>query len=775
MTEKIFGHSGAFDHCFQIDARLDTHFVAHENDVFGTDIARRALVFGKRTPPKPGNRTVELVNAHPQRRIDVGHARSPGVVQMQADPQVRPPVAHRIDSCLDVSRRGETDRICEVDAFQALAIFLSKIENGLHHVQNLRHRHLAFETATERGHDISPFNGDVVVAVDVKPAPLLGLGLCYGLVGIANREGLGRRHPDRTDDIEWQRQRTFQSARIEPEPGIANAIALVDGPGNVIGICHIRHAFAAETRRVAAGMQDLGIARGEVVAIFMPSVPEAIAAFLAIVSFGAIALPVFSGFGEDALVQRLADAGAVAIVTADRTFRRGKEIGMARKAENVRPQLPALRHVIVVPRNPETALENPGWISWSALQSPDREQPPIPLPAETVAMLVYTSGTSGKAKGSVHSHCGFMVKTAADYGLVHDLNQDDRLLWMSDMGWLTGPMLAAAVPMMGAGMVLAEGTPDWPDAGRLWRLVEEFGVTFLGVAPTMIRAAMQHPPGTIEAHDLSSLRITAATGEPWTPDAWEWFREKAGRNGEVPLLNYSGGTEIGGGILGTSLLHRDVPPCAFGGPLPGMQVRALDAHGQPIRRGEVGELALAGPSIGLSRGLWHDPDRYIASYWSARPGMWMHGDFVSIDKDGHWYLHGRSDDTIKIAGKRTGPAEIESLLLATGLLAEAAAVGIYDPVKGQALACVCVPAQGVAGDEDTAAKLGAAVVAGLGSSFRPKRVVFVPDLPKTRTMKLMRRVVRSGLEGSPPGDLSGIVNPEAVDMLATAVVDARST
>ena len=526
--------------------------------------------------------------------------------------------------------------------------------------------------------------------------------------------------------------------------------------------------LGSETRRVAAGMQDLGIVRGEVVAIFMPSVPEAIAAFLAIVSFGAIALPVFSGFGEDALVQRLADAGAVAIVTADHTFRRGKAIDMARQAEGIRQHLPALRHVIVVPRDPGTELENPDWTSWSALQSSGREQPPVPLPAETVAMLVYTSGTSGKAKGSVHSHCGFMVKTAADYGLVHDLNQNDQLLWMSDMGWLTGPMLAAAVPMMGACMILAEGTPNWPDAGRLWRLVEEFGVTFLGVAPTMIRAAMQEPEGTIEAHDLTSLRITASTGEPWTPDAWQWFRDKTGRNGEVPLLNYSGGTEIGGGILGTSLLHRDVPPCAFGGPLPGMQVCALGQDGQPIQRGEVGELALAGPSIGLSRGLWQDPDRYISSYWSARPGMWMHGDFVSIDEDGNWYLHGRSDDTIKIAGKRTGPAEIEALLLATGLLAEAVAVGIADPVKGQAVACACVPARGVAGDEDTVRKLCAAVAAGLGASFRPKRVVFVADLPKTRTMKLMRRVVRAVLEGSPPGDLSGAVNPEAVDTLKDA-------
>lgn len=526
--------------------------------------------------------------------------------------------------------------------------------------------------------------------------------------------------------------------------------------------------LAHEVAHVAAGMQDLGIERGDVVAIFMPSVPEAISAFLAIVSIGAIALPVFSGFGDDALMDRLTDGGAVAVVTADRTFRRGKAIEMAAQVAGLHQRLHALRHIIVAPREPGAAVDT-GFVSWADLARTSRAQPPLELPAEAPAMLVFTSGTTGRAKGTVHSHCGFMVKTAADYGLIHDLNADDRLLWMSDMGWLTGPMLAAAVPMMGATMILIEGAPDWPDAGRIWRLADELDATFLGVAPTMIRAVMQQPQGTVEAHDLSGLRITASTGEPWTPEAWEWFRITVRRGGEVPLLNYSGGTEIGGGILGTSLLHRDLPPCAFGGPLPGMRAVALGEDGAPIHPSAVGELALAGPSIGLTRGLWNDPQRYLDSYWSARPGVWMHGDFVSIDEDGHWYLHGRSDDTIKIAGKRTGPAEVEALLLGTGLVAEAAAVGIDDPVKGQAVACACVPANGVPTDEAIVGVLRDAVAGGLGSSFRPKRIVFVPDLPKTRTMKLMRRVVRAAFEGKPAGDLSGLVNPEAVEALCERI------
>ena len=514
--------------------------------------------------------------------------------------------------------------------------------------------------------------------------------------------------------------------------------------------------------RAAGGLKALGIGQGDVVGLFMPSVPETIAAFLAVASIGAIALPMFSGFGAQALAERLGDAGAVAVVTIDRTFRRGKAVEMAEAVEAVRGATPSLRHVVVVGRQGE--VSDPRWLGWTQLLAKGQPTPPLELPAETPAMLVYTSGTSGKAKGTVHTHCGFMTKVALDFGIVLDLREGDRLFWMSDMGWLTGPILSVASPMVGATILLAEGAPDHPEPGRLWRLVQDYGVTYLGAAPTLVRAFMQKPAGTVEGYDLSTLRVTASTGEPWTPEAWNWFRDKV--CGErVPILNYSGGTEIGGGILAGTVLHRDLKPCAFAGPIPGMGAVVVDGEGRPLPRGEVGELALTMPSIGLTRGLWRDPDRYLESYWSQIPGLWVHGDFASVDEDGNWFIYGRSDDTIKISGKRTGPAEIEAFLLGTGKAAEAAAIGVPDPIKGSAVVCICVLARGVTETPEIVEELRQAVTSGLGTSFRPKTIAFVDDLPKTRSLKIMRRVIRSIWIGEPVGDLSGLVNPEAIEEL----------
>ena len=526
--------------------------------------------------------------------------------------------------------------------------------------------------------------------------------------------------------------------------------------------------LAELSRRASAGLHELGIGQGDVVGLYMPMLPETIAAYLAIVGIGAIALPMFSGFGPQAVAERLADAEAKAVVTADFSWRRGKRIGMLEVIDAAAASVPSLRHVIVVERDPRSVRfeSTDRHRAWRELVADAREMAPVELPAETTAMIVYTSGTTGKPKGTVHTHCGFMTKAALDFGLILDLRPDDRLLWMSDMGWLTGPILAVAVPLVGATMLLAEGVPDYPEPGRLWRLVQDHQISYLGVAPTMIRAFMQQPDNPAERYALDSLRVSAATGEPWTPEAWNWFREEIGR-GRVPLLNYSGGTEIGGGIVAGTVLHPDIEACAFAGPIPGMGAVVVDEAGRPVGSGEVGELALTTPSIGLTRGFWRDPDRYIESYWSKLPGLWVHGDFASIDSRGFWYIHGRSDDTIKIAGKRTGPAEIEGALLATGLLTEAAAVGLPDPVKGSTVVCVCVPARGVSPGPEVAGKLRDAVVAALGSSFRPSELLFVADLPKTRTMKIMRRLVRSLLLQEPTGDLSGLVNPESLAELKT--------
>ena len=524
--------------------------------------------------------------------------------------------------------------------------------------------------------------------------------------------------------------------------------------------------LASLTSRAAGGLMKLGCGRGDVVGLYMPMIPETIAAYLAIVGIGSIALPLFSGFGAQAIVERFADAKAKVVVTVDDTYRRGKKMSMLEVMDSAVPSLPALEHIIVVERHAEsTIVEDARHISWRHFIDSATAMTPAELPAETPAMIVYTSGTTGKPKGTVHSHCGFMTKVALDFGLILDLQAQDRLLWMSDMGWLTGPILAVAVPLLGATLVLVEGVPDYPEPGRLWKLVEQHRVSFLGVAPTMVRAFMQQEPQTSGQYDLSSLRVTAATGEPWTPEAWAWFRHRIGHD-TVPLLNYSGGTEIGGGILAGTVLHADVTPiCAFAGAIPGMGARVVDDAGNPVAPGQLGELVLTIPSIGLTRGFWRDRQRYIESYWSRIPGLWVHGDVATVDQDGFWYVYGRSDDTIKISGKRTGPAEVEAALLGTGKVAEAAVIGIPDELKGSAIVCVCVLARAVQADDALINELKAAVATALGSSFRPKAVIFVADLPKTRTMKIMRRLVRSTLLGERAGDLAGLVNPEALDDL----------
>lgn len=527
-----------------------------------------------------------------------------------------------------------------------------------------------------------------------------------------------------------------------------------------------RDELGSAVRCAAGGLAAIGVSRGDSVGLYMPMVPETVIAYLAVVSLGAIALPVFSGFGPQAVAERLADAEAKAVICADHTMRRGKRIEMREVIEAAVPSVPSLKHVIVVQRDPDERFAVNDQIGiaqlpWKRLTTSGRPQPAAELDAETPAMIVYTSGTTGKPKGTVHTHCGFLTKVALDFGLILDLRKGDRLLWMSDMGWLTGPILAVAAPLVGATLVLAEGVPDYPQPGRLWKLVQDHRISFLGVAPTMIRAFMQQSEPEFRKYDLRTLRVTAATGEPWTPEAWNWLRHEV-CGGRVPLLNYSGGTEIGGGIVAGTMLHPDLKPCAFAGPIPGMGAVVVDEAGRPVAPGQVGELALTRPSIGLTRGFWRDPDRYVETYWSKIPGLWVHGDFASIDAEGLWYIHGRSDDTIKVSGKRTGPAEVEAALLATGLVAEAAAVGVPDPVKGNAVVCVCVPARTTTPDAAAEARLREAVVAALGASFRPKSVLWVSDLPKTRTLKIMRRLVRSVLLGDATGDLSGLVNPDSL-------------
>jgi acetyl-CoA synthetase len=526
----------------------------------------------------------------------------------------------------------------------------------------------------------------------------------------------------------------------------------------------VRWSFArldAETARLAALMREAGLGKGDVIGVYLPMLPEAVAAFLAITEIGAVAMPLFSGYGPRPLADRLAASGARAVITCPATQRRGKALPMLGTVRAAASGLHRLHAIVVLDRKGEAPAPEGREKRWSTA-SPAPERPDVaPMwPAETPAMLMYTSGTTGKPKGTVHTQCGILAKNALDMGLCVDLRAGDRLLWMSDMGWIVGPKISVACTMLGATLVMAEGTPDWPESNRIWRLCARHGVTVAGIVPTAVRQMMAAGIDPVEGADLSALRTVISSGEPWTPEAWSWFFEKVCAR-RVPILNYAGGTECGGAILiGTH--HRPLRPCAFGGPVFGNGAVVVDASGAPVAAGAVGELAMRQPGMGATRGLWNEPDRYIEGYWRQIPGLWVQGDLASSDADGLWYLHGRSDDTIKLAGKRMGPSEIEAALMATGLVADAAVVGVPDPLTGSALLCACVPVGEVAG---LARRLSDALAKEFGAPFRPKRIVLVDELPKTRNQKIMRRVIRSLAMGEPAGDLSSLANPEAVEAL----------
>jgi acetyl-CoA synthetase len=531
-----------------------------------------------------------------------------------------------------------------------------------------------------------------------------------------------------------------------------------------------------ETCRFSWGLRCLGLGRGDVVGMYMPNLPQAVVAMLAIAKIGGIVLPMFSGFGAEAIAQRLNDGRATALITVDGSLRRGKCVGAKAVADKALLQCPEVRHVVVL----NQVLAEHDWVEgrdhwWHELTAaaPDDYTAVLTeaMPADDPFLLMFTSGTSGKPKGVVHTHCGFPIKTALDLSICMDLKPDDRFLWMSDMGWLVGPILVFGGLLVGSTVVLAEGAPNYPQPDRLWRLVERHRVTYLGLAPTVARMSMSLDENALAELDLTSLRVIVSTGESWTPEAWQWTFERVGRR-KVPLLNYSGGTEVGGILTGT-VIHP-LKPCAFAGPVPGTGADVVDAAGTSVGPGVTGELVMRSPSIGLTRGLWQDPERYIQNYWSSVPEVWMHGDFASRDADGMWYVHGRSDDTLKIAGKRIGPSEIEALLMAAGLLIDAVAIGVPDPVKGTAVVCVCVPRPGIETGA-AASLLSAAVVAGLGGAFKPAKVAFAADLPRTRNMKVMRRVVRAIWLGQNAGDLSTLVNPESVQAIRAALTKPAGT
>jgi acetyl-CoA synthetase len=526
--------------------------------------------------------------------------------------------------------------------------------------------------------------------------------------------------------------------------------------------------LAAEVNRLANALRALGIGEGDRVGIFLPMSPEAAIATLAVVRIGAIYTPCFSGFGAQAVASRLQDCEAKLLITADGFFRRGQVVRMKETADEALTQSPTVQRVLVYRRLgrdiPWTAGRDVWWQDATASQS-DR-CPVVAVESDRPCLIIYTSGTTGRPKGTVLTHGGFLLKCAHDFAYCHDVGEDDRLFWLTDLGWLMGPMLFTAALALGATAVVFEGVPDYPRPDRLWALAERHRISIMGMSPTAVRALMPHGPEHVHAHDLSSLRILGSTGEPWNPEPYRWLFENAGK-ARIPISNYTGGTEISGGILGCFPI-APIKPCAFTGPIPGMAADVFDEDGRPVR-GAVGELVVTRPWPGMTAGFWRDPARYEETYWSRWKDVWVHGDWATIDTDGFWYIQGRSDDTLKIAGKRLGPAEVESVLVGHAAVAESGVIGVPHAVKGEAIVCFVVLRPGHAPSEALRTELAERVASQMGKALKPDRVLFTRDLPKTRSAKIMRRVIRATYLGREPGDLSSLENPAAV----AAITDAR--
>jgi acetyl-CoA synthetase len=505
-----------------------------------------------------------------------------------------------------------------------------------------------------------------------------------------------------------------------------------------------------DVTRLAEELAALGVGPGDRVAIYLPMSPEVAVASHAVAHLGAIQVPVFSGFAAPAVADRLRASEAKVVITQRESSRRGRIVPMLEILEQAREQAPAVEHVVLAPFDLDG---RPGVL------------PPLQVDSETPYLLTYTSGTTGAPKGVVHVQGGFLVSIAREAAYQADLHAGDVIHFATDLGWIMGPWTLVGAGALGATIVFAEGAPDWPTPDRLWRTVESERVTSLGLSPTLVRALVPH--GTPRT-DRSTLRTFVTTGEPWNPEPYRWLHEEVGRS-RVPVINCSGGTEVGACFLSPTVAGP-IKACSVGGPALGMAMDIVDADGASlVGTGEVGELVCRRPFPGMTRGFWRDPQKYLDTYWSRLEGVWVHGDWATADEDGFWFLHGRSDDTLNIAGKRIGPAELESAAVAHPAVREAAAVGMPHDVKGETSWIFCCLLPGIEPTAELEREVSAAVADRLGKAFAPGRVLFVDALPKTRSAKIVRRAVRATALGADPGDLSSLENPEALESIAAAV------
>ena len=554
-----------------------------------------------------------------------------------------------------------------------------------------------------------------------------------------------------------------------------------------------------EVEPIAAGLRICGFGKGDAIGMHLPMTPETVVILLAIGRIGAIAVPVFSGYGVSAIEARLNAVRAKALFTSQGFPRRGKQFNSLEVAQKAISSVPTIKHVFVAGRPQLHPLEEMDTIApfddkkqkigtydelhRLGLHKTDELSRAEPTSAEDPLIILYTSGTTGKPKGIAHTHASFPIKAAQDMAFGTDVGRGTRISWYTDIGWMMGPWLIYGALINGATICIYDGAPDYPTPDRMWEFCAKHKVEILGISPTLVRALSNCGDDLPKKHDLSSLRAFASTGEPWNPAPWWWLFEKVG-DSKLPIINYSGGTEISGGILmGNPLLP--IKPCSFPAPCPGMDVDILDEDGKPVGPGKVGELVFKQPWIGMARGFWQEKERYLDTYWRRFKNIWVHGDWAMRDTDGHWFILGRSDDTLKIAGKRVGPAEVESILVAHPLVAEAAVIGVPDEMKGTAMVAFCVlndesrmmngelkitdNSSFIIHHSSIESDLRSLVARDMGKPLAPSRIHFVSALPKTRNAKVMRRVLRSVYLGEDPGDLSALENLNSIEEIKQSI------
>ncbi|MGO2242869.1 MULTISPECIES: AMP-binding protein [unclassified Halomonas] len=530
----------------------------------------------------------------------------------------------------------------------------------------------------------------------------------------------------------------------------------------------VRYSYAElaqEVGRCAEMLRGLGVSRGDVVSLYLPMIPQAIICMLASIRLGAIYAPAFSGYNADALAVRLKDSGSRILITADGYYRRGRFIDMKSKANEAIAEGSSVETLIVINNaNSDIPLLADHEHDWTSLMTStatsEPREPACEMASDDPLLLIYTSGTSGKPKGVVHTHGGIPLKAALDLGICMDLGEDDTLFWITDMGWLTAPVAVFGTFMNGATLAIYDGAPNYPEDDRLWKLVEHFDATHVGISPTFTRSLMK---SDIQPTRLGErVRLFLSTGEPWDDESWHWLFETVGKH-RVPIINYAGGTEIGGGIL-VNVLIRPIAASCFNSPMPGMDIAVVNPDGERVVN-ELGELVINKPWVGMTRSFWKDDVKYQNEYFSRWSGRWVHGDMAIAYPDGMLEIRGRSDDTMNVAGKRVGPAEIEGAVLASPAVAEAAVIGVADAMKGEVPLCFVVLKR-EAEKEGIELILKTLVGEKLGKAFAPRDVFVVDELPKTKNGKLLRRVVRNAFIGKEVGDLSALESYAAVDNIS---------